>query len=137
MHVVKNYVAHLETRKATVPKGIKADLAKQFTPPTGQDAKTWYKEFIGNFTNSDTYNLDSLSDMSLLLFELQEWTFDCYMDEKALYVSFILTAYQNSQLNKNQEMKDFIRFVKDQSDILSALGIEIAIPPAGNTGKIY
>jgi lipoate-protein ligase A len=71
--------------------------------------------------------------MSLLLFELMEWSFDCYMDEKALYVSFILTAHQNSQLQKNQEMKDFIRFIKDQNDILSALGIEIAVPPGDNT----
>lgn len=75
--------------------------------------------------------------MSLLLFELIEWTNDCYMEEKALYVSFILTANQNSWLNKIQSMKDFIRFVKDKSDILSALGIEIAIPPSSNTGKVY
>jgi hypothetical protein len=44
MHIVKNYVAHLERSRTTAPKGVKADLAKQFKPPTGADAKTWYKE---------------------------------------------------------------------------------------------
>ena len=86
----------MERTRPTRPKNIKAAFAKELSPPTGQDPKTWYKEYIGKFASGENYNLDSLPDMSLLLFELMETTLDCYLDEKALYVSFILNAFQNS-----------------------------------------
>ena len=67
--------------------------------PEGQDSLTFYRQFVAKFTNKETYNIDGIADMSLLYFDLIEQTINSFMDEKAFFVSFILTAYQNAQLN--------------------------------------
>lgn len=75
--------------------------------------------------------------MSLLLFELAVNVEEAYLDEKALYINFILTSFQNTRLSKRQEMKEFLRFIRDENDILSALGIDITIPPTSNIESSY
>lgn len=61
----------------------------------------FYKDYIMGFLNSDKYSMDSPSDMTTLLFDLSDQRSDCFMDEKACFVSFILISLMNSELNKS------------------------------------
>ena len=101
----------MDGKKQTKPANVKADFANKVLPPSEQNARLFYKEQIGKFTN-ENYDCESIADMSLLSFELMDQAYDCYLDEKALFVSFLLSAYQNAQMHIQQQQKDFLRFLK-------------------------
>ena len=136
MYIVKGYVAHLEGQKMKNPI-VKPNLLKELKPDSPSNAKAWYIDKIKMFLDNETYDIDNVSDMSLLLFKLIVDVEEAYLDEKALYINFILTSLQNTRLSKRQEMKEFLRFIRDESDILSALGIDITIPPTSSIESSY
>lgn len=72
MHFVKNYIAVLDGQKQPKAAMIKPDVQKKLAPPAGQDARLYYKQRIDKFVNKDDCSIESVADMSLLLFELIE-----------------------------------------------------------------
>lgn len=75
--------------------------------------------------------------MTSFLFDLQDQRFDCYIDELACFINFILISNQNSRLNLRQSQKDFLRFIQDQTDIFHALDINITVSNGSNVAHNY
>ena len=53
---------------------MKEDLAKELWPPSGQDPKSWFKEQSTICLGNEDYDIENITDMSLLQLELIEST---------------------------------------------------------------
>ena len=71
-------------------------MSDEIYPPAGSEHRVFYKDQISKFIDTEKYSIDSPADMTTLLFEMQDQRMDCFMDEKSVYVSFILIAQMNA-----------------------------------------
>ena len=130
----------MEGKRTKAPIGIQKELKQELMAPAGSDmnaTKEFYRTKIQQFFNDEQYNIDSVADMTTLLFDLQVQRDECFMDELCCLVSFILIATQNTEMNKLQKRKEFFRFIKDKSEIFHALDIRIQVPPSDNLNAAY
>lgn len=92
---------------------------------------------MDKYLNSDLYDIDSIADMTTLMFDLETQVDESFLDELDCLVSWIIIATQTVKLNKLQKQKDFLRFLKDKDEFFQALDIRIQIPPYGSSDQVY